>query len=93
MIIKCPECGHQVSDRAKTCPSCGIEIAGKVTRCPDCGEIIFKDQAECPNCHCPINRDAVEEPLEKAVTTVVPPVTMQHQSWESNPAHQADTAS
>ena len=76
MIIKCPECGHQVSDRAKTCPSCGIEIAGKVTRCPDCGEIIFKDQAECPSCHCPINRDAVEEPLEKAVTTVVPPVTM-----------------
>lgn len=27
-LIKCPECGHQVSDRAKTCPSCGIEIAG-----------------------------------------------------------------
>lgn len=36
-IIKCPECGHQVSDMAKTCPSCGIEIAGKVMKCPDCG--------------------------------------------------------
>ena len=43
MIIKCPECGHQVSDQAKTCPSCGIEIAGKITRCPDCGEVIFKE--------------------------------------------------
>jgi hypothetical protein len=32
MIITCPECGHQVSDQAKTCPSCGIEIAGKVTQ-------------------------------------------------------------
>jgi hypothetical protein len=60
MIIKCPECGHQVSDRARTCPSCGIDIAGKVTRCPDCGEFIFKDDPECPNCHCSINAAAPE---------------------------------
>ena len=59
MIIKCPECGHQVSDQAKTCPSCGIEIAGKITRCPDCGEYIFKEQPECPNCHCSINGASV----------------------------------
>lgn len=32
MLITCPECGHQVSDQAKTCPSCGIRIAGKVTK-------------------------------------------------------------
>lgn len=60
MIIKCPECGHQVSDRAKICPSCGVDIAGKVTRCPDCGEYIFKDDHECPNCHCSINAAAPE---------------------------------
>lgn len=58
MIIKCPECGHQVSDRARTCPSCGVDIAGKVTCCPDCGEYIFKDEHECPNCHCSINASA-----------------------------------
>lgn len=29
-LIKCPECGHQVSDKAKTCPGCGIEIAGNI---------------------------------------------------------------
>ena len=58
MVIKCPECGHQVSDRARVCPSCGIDIAGKVTRCPDCGEYIFKDEHDCPNCHCPINVSA-----------------------------------
>lgn len=50
-IIKCPECGHQVSDKAATCPSCGIEIAGKVVKCPECGTIVFKDQEMCPNCH------------------------------------------
>lgn len=53
-IIKCPECGHQVSDQAPTCPSCGIIIAGRVTRCLECGEVIFNDQALCPNCHSPL---------------------------------------
>jgi RNA polymerase subunit RPABC4/transcription elongation factor Spt4 len=50
-IIKCPECGHQISDKAPTCPSCGVEIAGKITRCPQCGEVYLNDQEACPNCH------------------------------------------
>ena len=29
-IIKCPECGRPVSDKAPFCPNCGVEIAGKV---------------------------------------------------------------
>ena len=28
MLINCPECNHQVSDKAATCPNCGIQIAG-----------------------------------------------------------------
>lgn len=51
MIIKCPECGHQVSDKAPVCPSCGVEIAGKIIRCPNCGEIHFISDGICPNCH------------------------------------------
>lgn len=27
-LIICPECGHQVSDKAAVCPNCGIAIAG-----------------------------------------------------------------
>lgn len=71
MIIKCPECGHQVSDRAKTCPSCGIDIAGKITRCPDCGEYIFKDDHECPNCHCSINASAGVQDVEPEVNSQI----------------------
>ena len=71
MIIKCPECGHQVSDRAKTCPSCGIDIAGKITRCPDCGEYIFKDDHECPNCHCSINASASVPAPEPEATSQI----------------------
>lgn len=60
-IINCPECGHEVSDRAKTCPHCGVAIAGQITTCPDCGEVIFKDAAQCSNCHCPINGASIGE--------------------------------
>ncbi len=54
-IIKCPECGHQISDKAPSCPSCGVEIAGKITRCPDCGKVYFKEEDLCPHCHRPTN--------------------------------------
>lgn len=50
-IIKCPECGHQTSDKAPVCPSCGVEIAGKITKCSHCGEIYFKSDVVCPHCH------------------------------------------
>lgn len=56
-IIKCPECGHQVSDKAATCPSCGIEIAGRVVKCPECGAVVFKDHDLCPNCHSPLHSE------------------------------------
>lgn len=50
-MIKCPECGRQISDKAPYCPNCGVAIAGKIIRCPQCGEIYFRDQEMCPNCH------------------------------------------
>lgn len=35
-LIKCPDCGRQVSDSAANCPNCGRPISTKV-RCPKCG--------------------------------------------------------
>ena len=52
-IIKCPECGRQISDKAPVCPNCGVEIAGKITKCTQCGETYFSNQAYCPNCQHP----------------------------------------
>ena len=89
MVIKCPECGHQVSDRAKTCPSCGIEIAGKITRCPDCGEVIFKEEPSCPNCHCTINGASVVDTLsEEPRVPMQPmePLAEQSQQLQRQPA-------
>ncbi|MDD2602207.1 MAG: zinc ribbon domain-containing protein [Prevotella sp.] len=50
-IIKCPECGREISDKARVCPNCGVEIAGKIVKCFQCGEVYFNDQEFCPNCH------------------------------------------
>jgi len=31
-LIKCPECGQQVSTEAKACPACGFPVAEKVSQ-------------------------------------------------------------
>ena len=35
-LIQCPECGKEVSEKAKNCPNCGIPIDTNVY-CPKCG--------------------------------------------------------
>lgn len=49
-IIKCPECGHEVSDAAERCPNCGVAIAGNIKVCPDCGRVVLKNATTCPSC-------------------------------------------
>ena len=72
-IIKCPECGHQTSDKATVCPSCGVEIAGKITKCIHCGEVYFKNDGLCPQCyrayHIEESDDVNEEEVDDATTT------------------------
>lgn len=33
-LIKCPECGQEISDKAPTCPHCGAPLAKNVYRDP-----------------------------------------------------------
>ena len=49
-IIKCPECGHNVSTMAGTCPSCGVRIEGNLHKCPECGEYYVGEPDVCPQC-------------------------------------------
>lgn len=58
-IIKCPECGNQISDKAKKCIHCGITFTDITTEtneliCNECGNPIPKTLKECPNCGCPV---------------------------------------
>ena len=74
MIIKCPECGHQVSNLAESCPSCGIAIAGNITKCPHCGGTMLANQDVCPNCLESIHRQPASTPAVNHEAPVAEPV-------------------
>lgn len=65
-VIKCPECGHDVSDKAPCCPFCGVEISGNITVCPQCGCRYLSSQESCPECHHPntSEKSAIENKIE-----------------------------
>ena len=48
-MIKCPECGAEVSSKATSCPHCGMPF-GKHKFCKFCGELIDEDCVVCPKC-------------------------------------------
>ena len=48
-LIKCSECGKQISDKAKKCIHCGSPIE-KELKCKECGEKINKNDLVCKNC-------------------------------------------
>lgn len=60
-LLKCKECGHEVSDKASACPNCGCPIEG-TTVCGECGQPFSVSIDVCPNCGCPTpNRQNVVE--------------------------------
>lgn len=54
MLINCPECNKEVSDKAEICPNCGFKIntLRQGVYCPKCLECETKTNIEiCPYCH------------------------------------------
>lgn len=85
-IIKCPECGHQVSDKAPVCPNCGVEIADKVTKCPDCGEVYFSADSMCPHCYRPTTKKTEPAPVvEQTTPSPIPPQPKEKPKFSSDP--------
>lgn len=52
-LIKCNECGHEVSDKASVCPNCGCPIE-RILTCEECGSQLSANETTCPNCGCPV---------------------------------------
>lgn len=75
-LVKCPECGKTVSDRATVCPHCGCPLSVKLKpkpakanflKCEECGHIIDHSMSECVNCGCPTPwDDRVRKPARPA---------------------------
>lgn len=61
-LIKCKECGNDVSSSAKTCPHCGIEINNipEKSFCPECGNKVNNSDDFCPECGFPIKKKSAQ---------------------------------
>ena len=62
-LIKCNECGHEVSSRAKTCPNCGNPLDEEKEELKEqkkcsCGFYNEKDALFCEACGKPLSTDA-----------------------------------
>ena len=57
-LIKCTECGQEISDAAEACPKCGApqDLAARPVKCPDCGTMVPGTVDACPKCGRPIER-------------------------------------
>lgn len=53
-LIKCSECGKEISSNAKKCPHCGINV--NLMKCPECGAKLNGDESTCPECGFPVNK-------------------------------------
>ena len=75
-LVKCRECGDQVSDQAHSCPHCGVPDPGmdmetlyKEFRttpkgdsisCRECGKDLAENTEACPHCGAPIPIDLLQ---------------------------------
>ena len=47
--VKCPQCGAEVSSKAKFCPECGDKMPS-AKFCPECGAKVSSSAKFCPEC-------------------------------------------
>lgn len=57
-LIKCSECGQEISDKASACPNCGCPVIQKKQyKCIECGHEVSENDTICPNCGYPLQND------------------------------------
>lgn len=77
-MIKCSECGKEISDKARKCPYCGKVFEEEKTvmntkKCSECGTILSETDQTCPNCGCPVEEECAqtkEKPQEVQISSV-----------------------
>lgn len=66
-LIKCSECGNEISSSAKFCPQCGA--SGEQHFCPECGVKLKENEINCPECGFPLTKktasNIITENLDK----------------------------
>lgn len=66
-LIKCSECGNEISSSAKFCPQCGA--SNEQHFCPECGVKLKGTEINCPECGFPLTKktasNIITENLDK----------------------------
>ncbi len=66
-LIKCSECGNEISSSAKFCPQCGAN--NEQHFCPECGVKLKGNEINCPECGFPLTKktasNIITENLDK----------------------------
>ncbi|WP_026489154.1 zinc ribbon domain-containing protein [Butyrivibrio sp. XBB1001] len=80
-IIKCPECGQDVSDIAAVCVHCGYPLKAEEKKieesrpeevkteltCPECGQVIKAEDVTCPQCGFPLKKNTKPKGITLAI--------------------------
>lgn len=63
-LIKCSECGKEISDKAQSCPKCGNPISqvSKSRTCPKCGGSISNTATKCVHCYSQLDESTIIKP-------------------------------
>ncbi|MCL1829768.1 MAG: TM2 domain-containing protein [Oscillospiraceae bacterium] len=74
-LIKCPECGGEVSEQAASCPRCGHPVKRQNTMfCTRCAKEIDKEAVICPACGVPTknfqNQQQAQPPINVNVSNI-----------------------
>ena len=72
-LIKCPNCGEEISDKAQKCPKCGYVLEKKtITKvCEECGTELENGAKICPKCGCPVPLSDEEKKKKKKKKTIL----------------------
>lgn len=73
-MVVCPECGKEISDKAKVCPGCGhvikaVDEPKHLLECEECGTEYEETLEMCPNCGCPRPKKVEEDSPQKVEVT------------------------
>ena len=81
-LIKCPNCGLDVSEKATTCVHCGASLSSKndftVKKCPECGTVLEDSAKVCPSCGYPIDEADISPSIDEAHSSASPLQSEQH---------------
>jgi len=73
-MITCPNCGEQISNKAKKCVHCGaLLLSEEKIVCEECGTEMEEGMEVCPSCGCPVVKDretSTDVPQQVEVTGV-----------------------